>query len=117
MTSSRHATSEPFGRPYASQMSLEEVAEGFCDMPNMQFSIRSGSFAFTSRRGGGKTHLLRKMFLELKNRSGDECEYEPMSLTTEDLLQDLRQYSRTDLSQHLYDPDHPVLTDLTFIPQ
>ncbi|MCP3981063.1 MAG: hypothetical protein GY716_17335 [bacterium] len=91
----------PFGRPFASQMSGDEVRDGFCNMPNMQFSIQSGSLAFTSRRGGGKTHMLRKLYYDRRSSGIKLCEYEPMCLSTEFSLPELQAIDDDRLPKHL----------------
>jgi hypothetical protein len=94
----------PFGRPFASQMSSKEIVDSYFEMPNMNFSLYSGSFAYTSRRGGGKTHLLRKMYAEfVDSREFHESllRYEGASFSTEYVLDSVRKYNVHELQYHL----------------
>lgn len=93
---------EPFGRPMASQMTNDEIQETFFNMPNMDFPIYSGSFVYTSRRGGGKTHLLKKKYIELKEEIPPPLiDYEGTSISTEHFLKTAKKYEELELTAHL----------------
>ncbi len=94
----------PFGTPHAALMSDEQIKQSFFDMPNMRFTIHHSSFAYTSRRGGGKTHLLRKMYfqsLEEKSSPPGLMVYEKTGFATDYLLGAIRKYKDRELKKHL----------------
>ncbi len=92
----------PFGRPQASHLTEDEIRKGYFSLPNTTFDVDTGSMAFTSRRGGGKTHVIRKSYLDLKRAMpGSIVEYESTAYSTEYALDDLKQYSGNDLQNHL----------------
>ena len=100
---------DPFGKPHAAELNLNEIKEQFFHIPNMQFAFSknqksiSGSFAITSRRGGGKTHLLRKIYADyLENNPEPLVKYEGMTLSTDFILDDVRHYHGRELNIHLY---------------